>query len=133
MLTDPERALLSLLSEPQTVSLCLHNWESLQPSRGGLPRVPLLVVAKPDGNPGVLGRRCGCGGCWALTGAASRQCTDPDGRAVDRARAWCEMVGIQYFRWGSAGRPQPLPPPWPGGVCGLPSPALGTDLSFSKP
>ncbi|XP_033622113.1 85/88 kDa calcium-independent phospholipase A2 isoform X4 [Fukomys damarensis] len=25
-------------------------------------------------------------------------CTDPDGRAVDRARAWCEMVGIQYFR-----------------------------------
>ncbi|KAK1341605.1 hypothetical protein QTO34_018020 [Cnephaeus nilssonii] len=26
------------------------------------------------------------------------QCTDPDGRAVDRARAWCEMVGIQYFR-----------------------------------
>ncbi|XP_022374617.1 85/88 kDa calcium-independent phospholipase A2 isoform X2 [Enhydra lutris kenyoni] len=25
-------------------------------------------------------------------------CTDPDGRAVDRARAWCEMVDIQYFR-----------------------------------
>lgn len=25
-------------------------------------------------------------------------CTDADGRAVDRARAWCEMVGIQYFR-----------------------------------
>ncbi|XP_036747192.2 85/88 kDa calcium-independent phospholipase A2 isoform X2 [Manis pentadactyla] len=25
-------------------------------------------------------------------------CTDPDGRAVNRARAWCEMVGIQYFR-----------------------------------
>ncbi|XP_028346416.1 85/88 kDa calcium-independent phospholipase A2 isoform X4 [Physeter macrocephalus] len=25
-------------------------------------------------------------------------CTDPDGRAVDRARAWCEMAGIQYFR-----------------------------------
>ncbi|ERE85133.1 calcium-independent phospholipase A2-like protein, partial [Cricetulus griseus] len=25
-------------------------------------------------------------------------CTDPDGRAVDRARAWSEMVGIQYFR-----------------------------------
>ncbi|KAF6121025.1 phospholipase A2 group VI [Phyllostomus discolor] len=25
-------------------------------------------------------------------------CTDPDGRAVHRARAWCEMVGIQYFR-----------------------------------
>ncbi|XP_049740377.1 85/88 kDa calcium-independent phospholipase A2 isoform X4 [Elephas maximus indicus] len=25
-------------------------------------------------------------------------CTDPDGRAVDRARAWCEMVSIQYFR-----------------------------------
>ncbi|XP_059042933.1 85/88 kDa calcium-independent phospholipase A2 isoform X4 [Mustela lutreola] len=24
-------------------------------------------------------------------------CTDPDGRAVDRARAWCEMVDIQYF------------------------------------
>ncbi|XP_012928017.1 85/88 kDa calcium-independent phospholipase A2 isoform X3 [Heterocephalus glaber] len=27
-----------------------------------------------------------------------RKCTDADGRAVDRARAWCEMVGIQYFR-----------------------------------
>ncbi|XP_027630321.1 85/88 kDa calcium-independent phospholipase A2 isoform X3 [Tupaia chinensis] len=26
------------------------------------------------------------------------KCTDPDGRAVDRARAWCEMVGVQYFR-----------------------------------
>ncbi|XP_019520113.1 PREDICTED: 85/88 kDa calcium-independent phospholipase A2 [Hipposideros armiger] len=25
-------------------------------------------------------------------------CTDADGRAVDRARAWCEMVDIQYFR-----------------------------------
>ncbi|XP_049627518.1 85/88 kDa calcium-independent phospholipase A2 isoform X2 [Suncus etruscus] len=25
-------------------------------------------------------------------------CTDPDGRAVDRARAWCEMVETQYFR-----------------------------------
>ncbi|XP_058164788.1 85/88 kDa calcium-independent phospholipase A2 isoform X3 [Dasypus novemcinctus] len=30
-------------------------------------------------------------------------CTDPDGRAVDRARAWCEMVGIQYFRPGILG------------------------------
>ncbi|MGH0156770.1 UNVERIFIED_CONTAM: hypothetical protein FKN15_066146 [Acipenser sinensis] len=25
-------------------------------------------------------------------------CTDSDGRAVDRARAWCEMTDISYFR-----------------------------------
>ncbi|XP_059496478.1 85/88 kDa calcium-independent phospholipase A2 isoform X2 [Stegostoma tigrinum] len=28
-------------------------------------------------------------------------CTDADGRAVDRARAWCEMVDIPYFRLNS--------------------------------
>ncbi|XP_067830661.1 85/88 kDa calcium-independent phospholipase A2 isoform X3 [Heptranchias perlo] len=28
-------------------------------------------------------------------------CTDSDGRAVDRARAWCEMVDIPYFRLNS--------------------------------
>ncbi|XP_055519327.1 85/88 kDa calcium-independent phospholipase A2 isoform X1 [Leucoraja erinacea] len=28
-------------------------------------------------------------------------CTDSDGRAVDRARAWCEMVDILYFRLNS--------------------------------
>ncbi|XP_042202694.1 85/88 kDa calcium-independent phospholipase A2-like [Callorhinchus milii] len=28
-------------------------------------------------------------------------CTDSDGRAVDRARAWCEMVNISYFRLNS--------------------------------
>ncbi|XP_078286737.1 85/88 kDa calcium-independent phospholipase A2 isoform X2 [Rhinoraja longicauda] len=28
-------------------------------------------------------------------------CTDADGRAVDRARAWCEMVNIPYFRLNS--------------------------------
>ncbi|XP_067554161.1 85/88 kDa calcium-independent phospholipase A2 isoform X5 [Pseudorca crassidens] len=38
-------------------------------------------------------------------------CTDPDGRAVDRARAWCEMVGIQYFRL---------------------SPQLGTDIMLDE-
>uniref|UniRef100_UPI00398EA7F7 85/88 kDa calcium-independent phospholipase A2 isoform X2 n=1 Tax=Pristiophorus japonicus TaxID=55135 RepID=UPI00398EA7F7 len=28
-------------------------------------------------------------------------CTDSDGRAVDRARAWCEMVDVPYFRLNS--------------------------------
>ncbi|XP_072889553.1 85/88 kDa calcium-independent phospholipase A2 isoform X2 [Hemitrygon akajei] len=28
-------------------------------------------------------------------------CTDSDGRAVDRAKAWCEMVDIPYFRLNS--------------------------------
>ncbi len=26
------------------------------------------------------------------------QCTDSDGCAVDRARAWCEMADINYHR-----------------------------------
>lgn len=26
------------------------------------------------------------------------QCTDADGPAVDRARAWCEMTDVPYFR-----------------------------------
>lgn len=25
-------------------------------------------------------------------------CTDADGPAVDRARAWCEMMDVPYFR-----------------------------------
>lgn len=50
-------------------------------------------VAEPDRGSGQ-----GLWVGWVLMEAASPQCTDPDGRAVDRARAWCEMVGIQYFR-----------------------------------
>lgn len=26
------------------------------------------------------------------------QCTDADGPAVNRARAWCEMTNVPYFR-----------------------------------
>lgn len=55
--------------------------------------MPLGWVAEPDRGSGQ-----GLWVGWVLTEAASPQCTDPDGRAVDRARAWCEMVGIQYFR-----------------------------------
>ncbi|MGH0178215.1 UNVERIFIED_CONTAM: hypothetical protein FKN15_018422 [Acipenser sinensis] len=30
--------------------------------------------------------------------ALKHKCTDSDGRAVDRARAWCEMTDVSYFR-----------------------------------
>lgn len=59
----------------------------------------LLVFIFPLG----LGAREACGGQGKSRQAVSEclfllQCTDADGPAVDRARAWCEMTDVPYFR-----------------------------------
>uniref|UniRef100_A0A8C0HYJ8 phospholipase A2 n=1 Tax=Balaenoptera musculus TaxID=9771 RepID=A0A8C0HYJ8_BALMU len=64
---------------------------------GRSPQVPVTCVDvfRPS-NPWELAKTVF--GAKELSKMVVDCCTDPDGRAVDRARAWCEMVGIQYFR-----------------------------------
>ncbi|XP_077024926.1 85/88 kDa calcium-independent phospholipase A2 isoform X2 [Tamandua tetradactyla] len=64
---------------------------------GRSPQVPVTCVDvfRPS-NPWELARTVF--GAKELGKMVVDCCTDPDGRAVDRARAWCEMVGTQYFR-----------------------------------
>ncbi|XP_056654896.1 85/88 kDa calcium-independent phospholipase A2 isoform X7 [Monodelphis domestica] len=64
---------------------------------GKSPQVPVscVDVFRPS-NPWELARTVF--GARELGKMVVDCCTDPDGRAVDRARAWCEMVDIHYFR-----------------------------------
>ncbi|XP_059968564.1 85/88 kDa calcium-independent phospholipase A2 isoform X4 [Mesoplodon densirostris] len=64
---------------------------------GRSPQVPVTCVDvfRPS-NPWELAKTVF--GAKELSKMVVDCCTDPDGRPVDRARAWCEMVGIQYFR-----------------------------------
>ncbi|XP_074127821.1 85/88 kDa calcium-independent phospholipase A2 isoform X6 [Sminthopsis crassicaudata] len=64
---------------------------------GKAPQVPVscVDVFRPS-NPWELARTVF--GARELGKMVVDCCTDPDGRAVDRARAWCEMVDIHYFR-----------------------------------
>lgn len=67
--------------------------------------MPLLLVfplklVQFDGCQGSLFQAGGeqCDSQALTVGLFLLQCTDADGPAVDRARAWCEMTDVPYFR-----------------------------------